>query len=639
MFAYFKRKNRNIFSPKKRDSDTSFEEVEAQKSKLKEEFRQLGEARVDVTEDARAFKLKDEPLDGHRRIKVRVIGAGYSGIYLAIRISQRLRNIDLQIYEKHEGTGGTWWANRYPGVACDIPAHSYQYTFNPNPDWSSFYAPGNEIRKYLQDTAEKFGAIRFIKLSHEVLSCTWDDSTKKWILSVRRGDTGETFKDDADVLLVARGGLSNPSWPDIPGLKEFSGEVMHSAAWNDDYDFRNKRIGIIGNGSSAIQIVPSLQKVEGTQLSCFVRSKTWITNPFGDAAMIKLGLDPKKLDFSLEQRQQFAQDPEKLFNFRKEIEADGNVIHEVSFRDSGMQRGSMALFREEMQRRLAPKLEIAEFLIPSFGIGCRRATPGPGYLEALSEDNVDFITDQIAAVTSNGVKLVSGREVPVDVIVCATGFQTSKAPPFTVTGRGGLTLAERFTPFPEAYFSLAVDSFPNYFMMLGPNSAIGSGSMTSILEAEGNYIVKCIRKLQKEDYATMTVKPERVRDWRDYCHEYFKKTVYTEKCNSWYKSDGGKGDRIIGLWPGSTLHAIEALRAPRWEDFDWESRDGPPANMLRWLGNGWSVTHTKVEEGQGDGKQEYQGDPAWYLEPRFVSVPLEQRPEEDEEFKMRPFSH
>lgn len=249
---------------------------------------------------------------------------------------------------------------------------------------------------------------------------------------------------------------------------------------------------------------------------------------------------------------------------------------------------------------------------------------------------MNFITDKIATVTSDGVTLVSGREVPLDVLVCATGFQTSKAPPFPIAGQGGLALAERFTPFPEAYLSLVVDSFPNYFMMLGPNSAIGSGSLTSILEAEGDYIVKCIRKLQKEDYATMTIKPERVRDWREYCHEYFKNTVYTDKCNSWYKSDSGAGDRIIGLWPGSTLHAIEALRAPRWEDFDWESRD---ANRLRWLGNGWSVTHTKADEEEQSHGREYEGDPAWYIEPRFVDVPLEQRPENDPEFKMRPFSH
>ncbi|KAJ8126816.1 hypothetical protein O1611_g6822 [Lasiodiplodia mahajangana] len=255
--------------------------------------------------------LKEEPLDGHRRMKVRVIGAGYSGIYLGIRIPQRLRNIDLQIFEKNEAVGGTWWVNRYPGPREQhLEAHS-----------------------------------------------------------------GETFQDDADVLIGARGALSNPSWPDIPGLKDFQGEVMHSAIWNDDYDFKYKKIGVIGNGSSSIQIVPSLQKVPGAQVSCFVRSKTWITNPFGDVVMEKLGLDPKKFDFSLEQRQELAQNPQKFFKFRKAIEFDGNTSHEVSLRDSGMQRGGMQLFRESMQQRLLLKPEIAEFLIPSFGIGCRRATP------------------------------------------------------------------------------------------------------------------------------------------------------------------------------------------------------------------------------------------------------------------------
>ncbi|KAH9909553.1 flavin-binding monooxygenase [Xylariomycetidae sp. FL2044] len=581
------------------------------------------------------FILKEAPLDGHRPIKVRVIGAGYSGIYLGVRIPQRIRNVDLQIYEKNEGVGGTWWVNRYPGCACDVPAHSYQYSFNPNPNWSAFYAPQREICAYLQATAEKFGAMRFVKLSHQVEACRWDDSSKKWVLKVRCTDTGEEFEDDADVLISAKGNLSDPAWPSIPGLDSFQGEVMHSARWNEKYDFKNKKVGVIGNGSSSIQIVPSLQKIEGTQLSCFVRSQTWITNPFGDIVMHKLGLDPKTLDFSPEQRQEFADDPRKLYEFRKTIELDGNTIHAVSLRDSPLQRTSIELFRAAMKDRLAKKPEIAEFLVPSFGVGCRRATPGPGYLESLVESNVDFVTDPIRSIASRGVILSSGREVELDALVCATGFNVAKAPPFEVQGRGGLTLAQRFRPFAEAYLSVAVDSFPNFFMMLGPNSAIGSGSLTIILESEGDYVVKCIRKLQKEDYASMSVRPERVRDWVDYCDVYFRDTVYTDECNSWYKTEGERGQRrVTGLWPGSTLHAVEALRAPRWEDFEWDSRD---TNRMRWLGNGWSVTHTETK--QEDAGQEFQGDPAWYLEPRFCNVPPKDRPEDDVEFKLRPFSH
>jgi len=277
-----------------------------------------------------------------------------------------------------------------------------------------------------------------------------------------------------------------------------------------------------------------------------------------------------------------------------------------------------------MRERLKKKPEIADFILPSFAVGCRRLTPGPGYLEALVEDNVDFVSDQISEILPEGVVLETGRKIEIDALVCATGFNASSPPPFEVYGKNGKSLQERFTPHRETYLTMTVDGFPNFFMMLGPNSAIGSGSLTMMIETEGDYINKCIRKLQKEDYLSMMPKSERVKDFMDYTNEYFKNTVYMDECNSWYRSDGGKGDRITGLWPGSTLHCLEALRAPRWEDFDFETKD---ENRLRWLGNGWSVT-------QLDG-----GDPAWYLVPSLQNVPVAGKPEDDEEFKRRPFSH
>ncbi|KAG4429161.1 hypothetical protein IFR05_015361 [Cadophora sp. M221] len=577
------------------------------------------------------FSIKDEPVENLRPLKVRVIGAGYSGIYLGIRIPQRLRNVDLQIYEKNENVGGTWWENRYPGCACDIPSHSYQYSFDPNPNWSAFYAPAKEIWTYLSGIAEKYGVMRHVKLSHRVSSCIWDDKAKKWNIVVENLTTGETFNDDADVLVSARGNLNDIAWPKIPGFGSFKGEVMHSAAWNQDYDFKNKRVGVIGGGSSSIQIVPSLQKVEGVKMSCFVRSRTWISNPFGDQAMTKLGLDPLDLKFSEERKKEFATEPEKLLAFRKVIEEDGNTIHDVSFRGSAMQTGAVEAFRAMMSERLSKKPEILDALIPSFSVGCRRLTPGPGYLEALVEDNVEFISDAIASIDSTSIILSSGRSIPLDVLVCATGFNASSPPPFHVEGRNGLSLQKKFSPFPETYLTMSTDGFPNFFMMLGPNSAIGTGSLTMMIETEGDYIVKCMRKLQREDYVSMAPKRARVADFTEYTQEYFKRTVYMDECNSWYRTKGesagegreGTQDRVTGLWPGSTLHCLETLRSPRWEDFEFESRD---ENRLRWLGNGYSVTHLPGG-----------GDPAWYLEGRFMNVPVPGRPEEDEEFKMRPY--
>ncbi|TAQ91474.1 hypothetical protein B7494_g165 [Chlorociboria aeruginascens] len=498
----------------------------------------------------RPFTLKDEPVENLRPLKVRVIGAGYSGIYLGVRIPQRLRNIDLQVYEQNEVVGGTWWMNRYPGCACDVPSHSYQYSFDPNPNWSSLYAPAEEICGYLQGIAEKYGVMRYVKRLHKVTSCRWLDGPKKWRLSIEKLQTGETLEEDADILISARGNLS---------------------------------------------------------------------------AMEALGLDPSKFEFTAEQRHEFATDPEKYLKFRKTIEADGNKIHGASFQGSDLQKFILKEFSAMMKKRLSKKPEIVEALIPSFAVGCRRLTPGPGYLEALVESNVEFISDKIASITPDGIVLETGRNVDIDVLVCATGFETSAPPPWPVTGKYGKTLQERFTPYPESYLTMAIDGFPNYFMMLGPNSAIGSGSLTVMIESTADYIIKCIRKLQKEDYASMMPKPERVADFSDYVGQYFKNTVYMDECNSWYRSEGGKGNRITGLWPGSTLHFLETVRAPRWEDFEYESKD---ANQLRWIGNGWSTT--QIEGG---------GDPAWYLEPVMQDIPVASLPEEDAILKMRPFSH
>lgn len=331
---------------------------------------------------------------------------------------------------------------------------------------------------------------------------------------------------------------------------------------------------------------------------------------------------------SADRLEEFSKDEGSYLKFRKRIEDDGNMVHSSSLRGSDMQNMFVSFFSKITQERLAGRPDLLASFSPTFGVGCRRLTPGPGYLEALTQPNVDFITQGIDSINETGLKLSGpeGRQVDVDVLVCATGFHTSYVPPFPVTGRNGKTLAEKFSGFPATYLTMGLDDFPNYFMMLGPNSAIGAGSLTCLLEAKGDYIVKCIRKLQKEDYTTMTPKRARVEDFTAYIGEYFKKTVYMDDCKSWYKV-GGLGDKVSALWPGSILHLMETLRAPRWEDYDYESSD---ENKLRWLGNGWSMCIMDEEE---------QGDPSWYLNPEYVDVPPEGEPEKDEKIKARPWSH
>lgn len=595
---------------------------------------------------ASSYKLRDSPIENLRRLKVIVIGAGYSGIYCGIRIPEKLRNVDLVIYEKNAGVGGTWYENRYLGCACDIPSHSYQYSFEPNHSWSSLYAPAPEIQAYLERVAEKYSADRFIKLSHEITECRWDDKTAKWLVTVKNLLTGEIIQDSSDVLISARGNLNNPAWPDIDGLRSFKGELMHSATWNESYDFRNKRIGVIGSGSSSIQIVPSLQRIDGTHVTTFVRSKTWISPPFGSQLWEKHGM--KGFEIPLELRERLATDPEYYHKFRLAIEEDGNAIHAATIKGTPLQLGGKEAFKNHMEQKLASAPHIFKALLPSFSPGCRRLTPGPGYLEALTKPNVAFITSPISHISEFAIHNTDGQTHEIDALVCATGFHTSAPPPFGFIGAKGLTLEKKWEKRATTYLSHSVSGFPNFFTILGPNAAIGSGSLTMMIENVGDYVVKAIRKIQKENIASMVVKVEREEDFTEYVDRYFEKTVFAEECNSWYKNK--KTGEVVGLWPGSTQHQIECMRSPRWEDFDYTyheydvkdaSLDGNIAttvngngqkrriNQLAFLGNGWSIN--QLEE----------RDLAWYLYPEFLesNKPQAPHPEEIEKFKIRPFSY
>ncbi|KAM0424516.1 hypothetical protein ACHAPT_010230 [Fusarium lateritium] len=567
-------------------------------------------------------------VENFRPISVIIIGAGFSGIYCGVRIPERLRNVKLTIYEKNAGIGGTWYENRYPGCACDIPSHSYQYTFAPNPNWSQSHAPGAEILQYLESVAKRYSVDRFVKTSHKVLETRWDEKLFEWHVKVKNLQTGEILEDRADVVISARGTLNEMSWPGIPGLQDMKIPVMHSAAWDESVNFENKTIGIIGGGSSAIQIIPQLQKLPGTKLKCFVRSKTWIAKPIGESVMTSLGI--KGAVFSPEQRNKFAMDPEYYLHFRTAIERDGNSAHSLTLKDSQAQK----LVRDDltvlMRKKLERKPHIFESLLPDFGVTCRRLTPGPGYLEALTEDNVEFINTPIIRATETGLTLQNSEEKKLDILVCATGFQTSAPPPFPVIGRHGHTMQQRFEPYAETYLSLATDGFPNYFMMLGPNAAIGTGPLTTMIERTGDYIVKCIRKLQKEGISSMEPKATRVKDFSRIIEEYFKGTVYLDNCSSWYKNK--RGDRITGVWPGSALHAMETLRSPRWEDFDYvysEDGAGGEGNRLAWLGDGWSAA--QVDPGEGE--------LAHFLQPELMDIPAQPFPEDTAVFRMLPFSH
>ncbi|KAI0644768.1 FAD/NAD-P-binding domain-containing protein [Trametes meyenii] len=577
----------------------------------------------DVVPPAQPYTLGDFCIDEYRPLKVIVIGAGFSGILAGIRFPQKIPGVELTIYEKSEEIGGTWYNNNYPGMACDVPAHNYQFSFEQKKDWTTFYPGGPEICQHLRDIVAKHKLMRYIRLQHEVVHAQYDASAGKWRVRVRRPhpETGapEEIEDNADVLLAAIGVLSRWKWPDISGLHDFKGELLHSAGfecqpktWQEvAEEWKDKTVAVIGVGSSALQMVPALQP-RVKKVVQFVRGKTWLAAPFsGDTVAKLIGRDPAKTGeyrFTPEEIERFKNEPGFFENFRFTIENELNSSFSWTWKNTPLQLQTQEECRKLMEQKLAAKPWLAEKLIPDFPVSCRRLTPGPGYLEALCEDNVDFVSSSIKRVDATGIETEDGQRHDVDVIVCATGYDTSYQLPFPILGRDGQALNARWTPHPETYLSVAVDGFPNLFFAVGPNSVIASGTLLPLIEAQIGYAVQAAAKIRRERLKSMEVKREAVKEFDEYLKAYFPRTVFTDRCRSWYKL--GKMDgRVVALWPGSMLHGMRVLEHPRWEDYTYERADAAP-NRFFFLGDG----QTHVEKTLA-------GDRAWYLHAPYLDVP------------------
>ncbi|KIW12770.1 hypothetical protein PV08_07957 [Exophiala spinifera] len=515
-----------------------------------------------------------------RQLRLICIGAGIAGIAAAYKYDRQLSNVSFVIYEKNEDVGGTWLENRYPGCACDIPAHGYTYSWEGNPEWSCFYAEAPEIHAYYKSCAEKWNCMRYIKLSHQVTEAKWSSSSSKWDVSVKILATGETIVDECDVLLSATGVLNKWKWPDITGIHDFKGKLLHSARWDNDYSFEGKRVAVIGAGSSAIQIVPKLTPIVAEMVS-FIRSRTWITAEF-NADLAPQGRETR---YSAEQIEKFKTDTQYFLDYRKRLYNASGANYTVYYKDSEKQKLAKQRFTQMMKERLNFREDLCSRIIPEFAVGCRRFTPGTGYLEALVSPNSRVVTTDIECITSGGLRTTDGEEYEVDAIICATGFDTSFKPAFPVIGLNGRNLAEEWKEQPLHYLSVAAPGFPNYFMAGGPNSPISNGSLIAGLETAIDYAYRCITKMQTENIVSLEPKIEAVEDFLEHRDAYMDLMVWSDSCKSWYKN--GKSDGpVIGPWIGSTWHYEEALREPRFEDYQIHYLG---RNRFAYLGDGRTI--------------------------------------------------
>ncbi|PSS16494.1 hypothetical protein M430DRAFT_50875 [Amorphotheca resinae ATCC 22711] len=551
-------------------------------------------------QDFDGYRISEQPLFTKRRVRLVCVGAGASGLQVAYKAERVLKDVDIQIYEKNKDVGGTWLENRYPGCTCDIPSHSYQFSWARNPAWSRFYSSSKEIWQYFKDVATKFDLEKYIKFEHKIESARWNEDRGVWVLSVRAPDH-TIFSDECEILVNGSGILNSWKYPDIPGLASFKGKLMHSAQWDDTYDLTGKTVAVIGGGSSAVQIIPCIQPVV-KKLIPFLRSPVWITSGFGAKFA---GPGGTNFDYSEEQIKSFKEDPEAYDRYCRDLEGELNKRFTLMHLKSNDQKVSRNLVADNMSEQLGYDERLTSHLIPNFGLGCRRMTPGPSYLQSLTRENVEVVARDVTALTENGIVDASGAERKVDVVICATGFDTSFSPHFECIGRDGKSLKDQFGDFPKAYLGVMANNFPNLFLLIGPSGPASHGSILPILEWHTRYMFDMVVKLQQENIKCFDPKAEAVREFYNHTHELMKRLVWSSACSSWFKN-GKKHGPVVAIWPGSRLHYFEVLKKVRYEDYDITYRS---ENRFQFMGNGYTETETDPD-----------GNPVWYFDDPFTKV-------------------
>jgi cation diffusion facilitator CzcD-associated flavoprotein CzcO len=459
--------------------------------------------------------------------RVAIIGAGFSGLGMAIRLKQEGIE-DFVVIERASEIGGTWRDNTYPGCQCDIPSVLYSYSFAPNPNWTRTYPLQAEIRDYLRRCATDFGVLPFVRFDHEVTGAAWDDDQRRWRVETSQGEI------TADVLVGGQGGLSNPSIPDIPGLERFEGKQFHSAQWDHEHNLDNERVAVIGTGASAIQFVPLIQPRVG-RLHLFQRTPSWVMpdpdRPFTD------------FEHRLFDRVPAAQRALRgLVYLMMEATVLGTMV------DKRLAKGLEAIARRHLRRQVRDP-ELRAKLTPSYTIGCKRITMSDSYYPALAQPNAEVVTDGIREVRERSIVTVDGTEREVDSIILGTGFHVHDHPGFErIRGRGGLTLGETWKGSPRAYLGSTIAGFPNLFLLVGPNSAGGFNSIIFTSEAHINYALRAIKAMDRHGLDTVEVRPEVYDAFAREAEQKLRDSVWNAGgCASWYLDPNGRN----GVWwPG-----------------------------------------------------------------------------------------
>ncbi len=479
-----------------------------------------------------------------RPLRFAVIGAGMAGILSAIELRQAGFD-DVVVYEKADTLGGTWRENTYPGVACDVPSHLYSYSFAPNPDWSHTFSPGPEIREYLERVAREHGVLERIRFGTEVTRL--ERSNGRWTVEAARGG-----REHVDVVIAATGVLHHPAYPDIEGLDDFGGAVFHSARWDHRVPLEGARVGVVGTGSSAVQIVRALAGAAG-RLDLYQRTAQWVL-PVPNPA------------FTDEERARYRAQPEAMRDLREELsktftEGFANAVVDA---ESPQVKMLEELCRANLETNVVDP-ELREKLRPGYRAACKRLIISPHFYEAIQHPNARLVTDAIVRVEREGVRTVDGELHELDVLVLATGFRVDRfLRPIEVTGRGGVSLDTAWAKRPTAYLSISVPEFPNLFMLNGPNGPVGNFSLIDVAELQFAYVMQLVERLAEGAAREVCASQPATERFEAARVEAAQKTVWVTGCRSWYLDDRG----IPAAWPWTMDRFREEMAAPRLEDYD-----------------------------------------------------------------------
>jgi cation diffusion facilitator CzcD-associated flavoprotein CzcO len=462
------------------------------------------------------------------RPSIAVVGGGFGGVGAAVML-RRAGYEDVTVFEKGERVGGVWRHNTYPGAACDIPSHLYEYSFAPN-RWSRRFSPGPEIRDYIEGVARRFGAFDRVRTGTEVSGAHWDERAR-WSLETSAGPH------EVDVLLTACGQLSVPKVPPIPGLDSFEGPAFHTAEWRHDVDLAGKRVAVIGTGCSAIQVVPAIQP-EVAQLDVYQRSPGW-TFPKGD------------FEYSARAHALF----KRLPALRRLDRASIYAFQEFGAAAMTSKPWLLPILRAISRRQISSAIadpELRRKVTPSDEVGCKRIMLTDDWYPALAERNIELVTERIESVTPAGIRDATGVERPVDAIVLATGFASHDfVAPMEISGRGGRTLAEEWGEVARAYLGLSVPGFPNMFLLYGPNTNGGTGSVVNTLECGIGHVLVALGEMERSQAGRIEIRPEAAVDFDRELRAALAQTVWHSGCSNWYVDENGN-DPSNWPWVWST---------------------------------------------------------------------------------------